>query len=216
MSIINISLNGNTISLVNFPVTSLAMASVEFNFTTAVASVTSIFTGQVQTQQWPGADMWSGTMTFPPLTQAQFRPIKAALMQLQGMSNAFQLGDPMGNTPAGSVLGSPVVDGSIAVVAGGNTLYTKGWTASEINLLLPGDYIQVGYRLHCVLDSVISDASGKSAISIWPSLREIPTDGEEVVTTNPVGLFRLASNKGTWSADVTQTIRLSFQISEFR
>lgn len=210
-----ISLLGNTVSVVSLPATSSAMQSVEFNFTTVVATVTSL-TGQVQTQQWPGADMWSGTMTLPPLTQLQMRQWKAALMQLQGMSNAFQLGDPLGTTPSGNVQGAPVVDGSIPVVAGGQILYTRGWTPSQINLLLPGDYIQVGYRLHCVLDAVISDSSGKAPINIWPSLREVPVDGEQIVTTNPVGLFRLANNKGTWSSDVSYLSHLSFQIVEYR
>jgi hypothetical protein len=210
-----ITLGGNTVSVVSLPA-SPGLQSVEFDFTTAVALVTSVFTGQVQTQRWPGADMWSGTATLPPLTQKQFDPWKAALMQLQGMSNAFQLGDPMKSSPSGIVQGTPVVDGSVPVIGGGITLYTKGWTPSQINLLLPGDYLQVGYRLHTVLDEVISDSSGKASINIWPSLREVPLDGEAIVTNNPVGLFRLATNKGSWSADYTKLSHLSFQFQEYR
>jgi hypothetical protein len=211
-----ISLNGNTVSVVNLPATSGAMVDVQFNFSTAVSAVTSVFTGQTQTQIWPGADAWSGTMTLPPMTQKQFNPWKAALMQMQGMSNALQLGDPLSTTPSGTVSGDPVVDGSIPVVAGGIVLYTRGWPASQIGLLLPGDMLQIGYRLHCVLDEVISDSSGKAPINIWPSLREVPIDGEAIVTTNPVGLFRLATNKGTWSSGVDHLSHMSFQISEFR
>ena len=210
-----IELNGNTVSVVTLPV-SPAFASVQLNFSTSVSVVESVFTGQVQTQVWPGADMWSGTATYAPLTQKQFNPIKAALMQMQGMSNAFQIGDPLGATPAGTVQGTPVVDGSIAVVAGGITLYARGFTPSQINLLLPGDYLQVGYRLHTVLDAVISDSNGKAAINIWPSLREVPQDGEAIVTTNPVGLFRLAKNQGTWSSDFTKLTHVSFPFQEFR
>ncbi|WP_213805761.1 hypothetical protein [Granulicella sp. dw_53] len=212
-----ISLNGNTVSVVSLPATSGAFQSVEWNNTTAVANVSSIFTGQVQTQQWPGADMRYGTATLPPMTQAQARPWKAALMQLQGMSNAFQLGDPMGAMPTGTVLGNPLVDNvTTPVGAGSQTFHTKGWAASQINLLLPGDYIQIGFRLHTVLDSVVSDSSGKAPINIWPSLREVPLDGLTVVTHNPVGLFRLANNKVTWSEDVTKLTRLSFQFQEYR
>jgi hypothetical protein len=188
----------------------------EWSATTPVATVLSVFTGQVQAQQWPGADAWSGTATLPPLTQAQANPWKAALMQMQGMANAFQLGDPMGATPKGTVHGSPVVDGSIAVVAGGQVLPTMGWTPSQLNLLLPGDYIQVGFRYYTVLDEVISDSNGKAEINIWPSLREVPIGGQGIVTNNPVGLFRLANNKITWSADYTKLTRLSFQIQEYR
>jgi hypothetical protein len=211
-----ISLNGNTVSVVSLPDTSRKFASIDWNFTTAVATVTSVFTGQVQTQQWPGADMWSGTATLPPLTQTQADAWISSLMQMQGMSNAFQLGDPMKTSPKGSALGSPLADGSFAMAAGSQTLFTKGWTASQLNLLLPGDYLQLGFRLHRVLDAVISDSSGKSAINIWPSLREAPVDGEPLVLSNPLGLFRLASNKGTWSSSADFLTHLSFQFQEYR
>jgi hypothetical protein len=211
-----ISLAGNTVSVVSLPATSGALASVEFNFMTAVASVTSIFTGQMQTQQWPGADQWSGTGTLPPLTQRQADAWLSALMQLQGMSNAFQLGDPLKATPSGKVQGTPVVDGSIPAGAGSQVLHTTGWTASQINLLLPGDYLQIGYRLHRVLDAVISDSAGKAAINVWPSLREVPQNGAAIITDNAVGLFRLTNNKNTWSADASKKTRLSFQFQEYR
>jgi hypothetical protein len=211
-----ISLNGNTVSVVSLPASAGALQSVDWNFNTAVAVVTSVFTGQTQTQRWPGADALSGTATLPPLTQVQADAWISALMQMQGMSNAFQLGDPMKTSPRGSALGTPTADASIAMVSGGQTLFTKGWTASKINLLLPGDYLQIGYRLHRVLDAVISDSSGKAAISIWPSLREPPLDGEVLVLTNPVGLFRLATNKGAWSSSFDYTTHLSFAFTEFR
>jgi hypothetical protein len=211
-----ISLNGNTVSVVSLPDTSRKLASIDWNFTTAVATVTSVFTGQVQTQQWPGADMWSGTATLPPLTQTDADAWISALMQMQGMANAFQLGDPMKTSPKGSALGSPAADGSFAMTAGGQTLFTKGWTPTQINLLLPGDYLQIGFRLHRVLDAVISDNSGKAAINIWPSLRETPVDGEPLVLSNPLGLFRLANNKGTWSSSADFLTHLSFQFQEYR
>jgi hypothetical protein len=192
------------------------MQSVEFSAFDAVAIVSSPYTGQTQAQQWPGADMWTGTMTLPPLTQAQADNWISFLMELRGMANAFQIGDPMKSSPVGTVLGTPLVDGSIGTVAGGETLYTKGWTASKSGLLLPGDYLQCGYRWHRVLDQVNSDGSGKAAISIWPSLREVFADGQPVITANPVGLFRLANNKRTWSADISRTSRVSFQIQEYR
>lgn len=211
-----ISLNGNTVSVVGLPAAAGALQSIDWNFTTAVATVTSVFTGQVQTQQWPGADMWSGTATLPPLTQLQADAWLSALMQMQGMSNAFQLGDPMKKAPRGLAIGDPVVDGSVAMVAGGQVLHTTGWLPAQAGLLLPGDYLQLGFRLHRVLDSVISNNVGQAAINIWPSLREPPLSGELIVLNNPVGLFRLANNKGTWSSGVDHLTHLSFPFTEFR
>jgi hypothetical protein len=76
-------------------------------------------------------------------------------------------------------------------------------------VLLPGDYLQIDYRLHRVLDDA-------NPYPIWPSLREVPTSGGAVITSNAQGLFRLKTNKRTWSTDVGKLTNLSFQIQEYR
>ncbi len=53
-------------------------------------------------------------------------------------------------------------------------------------------------------------------LTVWPSLREIPADGQPLVLRNPQGLWRLAANKRTWSSDYTRVSHLSFQIMEYR
>jgi hypothetical protein len=215
MPITQISLNGNPVSLVALP-SSPGFRSLELSFSNAVAVVTSMFTGQSQVQRWPGADAWSGTLTLPQMTQLQADAWIAALMQCQGMTNAVQIGDPMKTAPRGSALGSPKVNGIVPMAAGGSTLYTYGWNVSKNGQLLPGDYLQVGYRLHRVLDQVNSDVDGKAPISIWPSLREIPAADQPLILQSPKGLFRLATNKGTWSTDFTRLTSISFQITEHR
>lgn len=215
MPITSITLNGNPVSVVTLP-SSPGFRTVEFSYSNAVAIVQSIFTGQTQAQRWPGADLWSGKATLPQLTQVQADGWLAALMQLGGMTNAFMLGDPLKKTPRGSALGAPAVDGSIAMSAGGSTLYTYGWTASQNGLLLPGDYLQAGYRLYRVLDAVNSDSNGKAAISVGPSLREVPANGTPLVLNNAKGLFRLADNKVTWSADYTRLSSITITFMEYR
>jgi hypothetical protein len=215
MPVTNITLGGNTVALVTLP-TSPDLRSVEFDFHESVSVVKSIFTGQAQTQRWPGADYLSGTATLPPLTQDQADVWISALMQCQGMANAFMLGDPTKKSPKGTGSGSPAVDGSISMVVGTNTLYTKGWAASSNGVLLAGDYFQVGYRLYRVLDTVNSNSSGKAGINIFPSLREIPIDGTVLNLINPKGIFRLASNQNKWSSDYTRITNLSFPFTEYR
>jgi hypothetical protein len=180
----------------------------------AVAIVTSPFTGQTQAQVWPGADQWTGTITLPPLTQCEADEWIAFLGELRGMANCFFLGFPLKRTSRGNPSGVPLVDGTN--IAGGSTLNTRGWGANAFRLLLPGDGIQVGTRLHKVINPVNSDANGKATISIWPSLREQPNDGQQVIINNPQGLFRLASNKRTWNYSPSQLTRISFQIQEYR
>lgn len=210
----SINLAGNPVTLVTLP-TAPGYRTIEFSHSNSVVIVTSIFTGQTQTQRWPGADQWSGKVSLPPLTQAQADAWISALMQCQGMTNAIQVGDPLKTAPRGNPVGAPTVDTSQAMAAGTNVLYSYGWQASSTGLLLPGDYIQIsGYRLHRVLDQVNSGGDGKAAINIWPSLRETPSG--VITTQNAKGLFRLANNKNTWSADYTQLSSLSFEITEYR
>jgi hypothetical protein len=168
------------------------LSAVEFHAKDSVALDVSPFTGQTQTQQWLGADMLSGTMTLPPLTQLQADAWLSFLMQLRGMANAFQIGDPMqpnirgsASSPFGALVDNSVTGGN---AAGSQTLGTQGWTANASGVLLQGDWLQVGYRLYRVLDDVNADGSGKALIHIWPSLREQPTsDGSSSAWLNATG-----------------------------
>ena len=66
------------------------------------------------------------------------------------------MGDPKAKlTQRARRKGSPVVSGANQT---GYSLVTRGWLPSTRSLLLPGDHIQIGYRLYKVLDQVISDS----------------------------------------------------------
>lgn len=219
MSISTITVEGNSVSLVATP-TYPGVRSVDFTVKDSTATVPSPFTGQVQVQQWPGADMLSGTFTLPPMSQVNAAAWVAFLMELRGMANAFMIGDPMFITPMGTPSGTPVVNNTLSGTNGNpvmsQTLTMGGWTASRSGLLLPGDYIQVGVRLHRVLDEVNSDASGNATVNIWPTLRGQPTNGTSIITENAQGLFRLATNSRKFSFDVTRLTHVSFPIQEYR
>ena len=171
-----ITIGSQSITLVELPAKP-GLRSVEWNAEDSVAVVRAAYTGQVQTQKWPGADLLSGTMTLPALTVLQADDWECFEMQLRGMANAFQMGDPLRPRPRGTCSGSPIVDNTVAGgnAAGSETLGTKGWTANAVGVLLRGDWIQVGYRYYRVLDDVDADASGNAIFPIYPSLREVPT-----------------------------------------
>jgi hypothetical protein len=217
MPISVITVGAQTVNVVTLP-TVPGMRSVEFKWHNSVAVSPRSFTGQMQRQAWPGADMWSGTFTLPPLTQAQADVWEAALLQCRGVQNAFQLGDPRKKIPRGTPTGSPAVDNS---QNGGNqamsqALGTKGWTPATSGLLLAGDYIMAGFRMYRVLDDVASDGLGKALIPIAPSLREQPTDNWSIATSNCVALLCLAENDLSSSGDYTRLSKLSFQFMEYR
>ena len=121
---------------------------------------------------------------------------------------------------SGSVAGTYInTDGNPAPranFAGSQVLSTRGWHPNGFGLLVPGDNLQIGYRLHKVLDRVNSDSNGRAVLSIWPSLREVPTDGQQVILNNPKGLFRLAKNQRGWASEYTRVTSISFPVTEYR
>lgn len=215
-----ITLNGNTVNVVALPAYP-GFAHYSLDMTDSVAIQRSPFTGQTQAQQWPGADMWTGTAELPALvSQADAQNWRAFLAQLRGMANAFQLAPPDYLGPQGDPLPGassvPSIPGTVTDIAGAQILHTVGWQLSAFGLLQPGDWIQVGYRLHMVMNPVNSDSSGHAAIEVFPSLREAPTANAPLILDNPQGLFRLATNKRTWSTDYARVTSLSFQLMEYR
>ena len=165
--------------IVPMPATPSALATVEFTAMDTVAVSISPFTGQQQVQDWQ-ASWLEASVSMPALTHAQAQEWIAFLMSLRGQAKVFQLGDPLAATPRGSRLGAPLVDGAGQT---GYLLATKGWTANAVGVLLPGDWIQVGYRIYRTLAIATADGAGKLVLSIWPQLRESPDDGD-VITLN--------------------------------
>jgi hypothetical protein len=190
--------------------TAPAPRSIEFVATDIVGDNTSPFTGQLQIQNWQAAFM-KGTAVMPPMTTVAGRAWIAALLALNGKGNIFQLGDPTRAALLGTGGGTPAVNGANQT---GFTLALRGLPASTSGIYLPGDYLQVGYRLYTVIASVTSDGSGDALVGIWPNLRESPADGTAVVTANTQGIWRLDNNERRWNIVPGRSLP-SFQF-EFR
>ena len=185
-------------------------ATIDYTLQDIVASVDNPFTGSQQFQDWQNSFI-SASVSMPPLTGAQAPAWIAFLMSLRGKLNVFQIGDPLRSAPQGSGAGSPEVSGANQI---GYSLVTKGWTASAAGVLLPGDWLQIGYRLYSNLAVVNADGSGNATLSIWPQLRESPADSDVITLNNTKGLFRLASNTRKFSQAANRTYGLQFDIRE--
>lgn len=203
----------NGASIIAFPqYPGIKQLNLTMNDTTPVS--TSPFTGVQQVQAWPGADWWTADLTLPQMTSQTVAIWEGFLGECRGMTNVFYLGHPFHISPQGTAGGTPVCNGVSSAMS--YTLTTRGWTPNTYRLLLPGDHLQIGYRLHRVLTQVNSDSSGDATISVWPSIREATTDGEPIILNHPQGLFRLASNKRSILSAETRLSAVTLSVIEAR
>lgn len=224
------------------PPTSPAAKQIDWEIDDNIGELENPFSFSAQQQDWM-SDRWAAQLSLPPMPQAQWSAWRAFLMEMRGKLNVFPWGDPLGCTPAGEcdiapanapvmpaiygnfklpdANGQPQPPQITTVVADGaqnqraRVLKVRGFVAGVQNQLLLGDYFQIGWRLHNVIaTNVDSDASGKAQIAIWPCLRENVNDGDPLIFTNPVGLFRLQQNKRNWSVGISKFSALSLSIKE--
>lgn len=202
-------------NLVPFPLAP-GIASGELGMSDTVAASESPYTLQTQTQVFPGGDRWDMTLTPPVLTAAQAADWEGFLGELHGILNVFQAADPRRLSPLGSTNGTDhaVCTGVDAAMA--TQLHTSGWRPGFGRLLLRGDRFQLGYRYHMVCETVNADASGDATLQIYPSLREAPAAGAQLVFNNPQCLLRLASNRRSSQFEVTRLSRTSVRAIEVR
>ena len=173
---------------------------------------------QQQLYQHPG-NAWRVEVALPPMKRAQAAEWIAFGRKLRGRWGTFYFTDPVFASPRGNPQGTPQVNGVQTVRSW--TLDTKGWTASQTGLLLPGDMIRVydgsavKHWLHMVLTQVDSDLGGLATIDVWPSLRNAVIDGRTIYTVAPFGIFRMASNEATgWDETAGQMFGFGFSAIE--
>lgn len=173
----------------------------------------SPFTLSPQVQQHQG-QRWEADIELPPLPREDAEAWITFLLKLKGRWGTCLLRDGVSGTPRGTWAGTPVVDGAHS--AQGTALSLKGLSVGAT--AKAGDYFQLGSgtsaRLHKVLDDATADGSGKFTLDIWPHLRVAYADSAAVVSSNAVGLFRLAGNARKWDIGLARRYGLRFSAVE--
>ena len=179
----------------SMPALPAAPTSVVWRQQSVAAKTESPFSLAQQIQVHQG-ERWVVELQYAPMVRAVGSIWEAWFAQANGMEGTFLLPAYGRKTARGSVPGTPQVNGASQA---GKSLLTKGWTATQTGILLPGDFIQIGTgltaRLYMNLVSADSDGGGLATLDIWPRLRESPADSATIVVSNAVGLFRLANNE---------------------
>ena len=189
----------------------ITFASVKLSAINNVALTSSVWTFKTFTQAHKG-QMWKMDLSLPVMEREHAMPWVAWLIALKGKRGTFLCGDPSYKEPLGYATGTPVVSGN--QTAGSETITVTGWSANTSNILKASDYIQIGTHLYMVLEDVVSNASGTTEIPIFPMLRENVSNGMQVITENPKGLFRLATDTNAINVNVAHHYSISFSALE--
>lgn len=176
----------------------------------------SPYTGETQVQEWPG-EYLTLDVSLPPMKRAAAEQWISFLVALRGMVGTFLYGDASNKSFFGAAVGaSPVVDGD--QLAASKLLTVSNLPINTPGAFKAGAYFQLGTggnaHLHKVLTDADTDASGITTLDIFPRLRAAVSDGDSVVITNPVGLFRLTGNDSKWSISEALNYGIQFQAVE--
>lgn len=102
--------------------------------------------------------------------------------------------------------------------AGQKNLKIGGVVASTNNILLAGDYFNIGTgastRLYKILKNVNSDSNGEATLDIFPALRRDIVFSELIELQNPKVLLRLDSNVSEFKSDYNNLFSLYFSAIE--
>lgn len=181
----------------------MAFASVEWTGRSVVGSNPANYTMYTQTVVWPG-QWWEVSVHIPPITDPLTAGIWIAfLLALRGKHGSFYLGPSLRRASLGSI------SGTLQVGAGAQKNSTTLPLQGGSGLLAIGDWIQVGDRLHKVIQ-----VNSSTSVDVFPVLRDNYTQGNQVVYSNPVGKFSLTTNDTPWTEDNARVYGIDFAAME--
>jgi hypothetical protein len=175
---------------VSYPIstpTDIGIAEIQLTATNAIAVSRSPFTFATQVHAYSG-EMWSASVTIPPVRKDLAEPWVAFLLSLRGQYGTFLLGDPNMTSPQGTAT-SATITGSLG---------DRSVSVSMSGTLKAGDYLQLGSSGSARLHKVLADKSGNGTLEIWPALRANYSSASATLT-NAKGVFRLAGNSTDWA-----------------
>ena len=170
------------------PVASDAQIGSEQN---TIVSVTT--SGRVQTRQIDG-QKFTINLDYPPMTRANFAPIKAFLMKQRSRLNTFTIIPPVVSNAQGVATGTISVDGAIS--SGATTCTIDGMTVSTTGILKAGDYFRFSgqNKVYMAVEDLDADGTGSGTLTFEPPLRADVSDDATLVYDNVDFTVRLKND----------------------
>jgi hypothetical protein len=182
------------------PVARNANVSSEQN---TIVSVTT--SGRVQARQIDG-QKFRMTLTYPPMTRAEFAPIKAFLMKQRSRLNTFTVIPPTISNAQGTAAGTPT-----GTASAGDTSITLGGTGT--GTLKAGDYIK--FANHDKVYIVVEDQSDISTgtLTIEPPLRSV-VSSTDIIYDNVPFTVRQTNDVQEFSIGTTNLFQYELDVLE--
>ena len=156
------------------PLTNFTAINIKSNQKTLVSDTDSgkTFRRQVQGQRF------SFTLSYPPMTRADFAPLMAFIMKQRSRKESFTVTFPSYLNAQGNETAILLVNGSHSV--GDTTIAIDGFNADGAGRLKAGDFIKFAHaKVYMVVEDVTS-SSNASTVTIEPPLREALADNSAV------------------------------------
>ena len=147
---------------------------------TIVSTTTS---GRRQARQIDG-QRFRLTISFPPMTRAEFSPINAFIVKQRSQLESFTYSPPTISTPLGVASGSILVNGAIS--AGATSCSIDGMANSTTGVFKAGDYFRFTgqSKVYMVMADVSSNGSGQGTLTFEPPLRTAVSDNTVLIYSN--------------------------------
>lgn len=178
-----------------FPTTPIANAiKIKNNQTTIVSTSIS---GRRQARQLQN-QRWEMTVSFPPMTRANFAPIFAFITAQRGKKETFTYTPPLIDDALGTETGSVLVNGVHAV--GDTTIAMDAFAGDGAGRFKAGDFLK--FASHDKVYMVVSDVTSSSNAA--------------TVTIEPPLTTALADNSAVTYDSVPFTVALKNDVQEFQ
>jgi len=166
-----------------FPTSPVAKSANIRSLQNTIVSITT--SGRKQARQIDG-QRFAITLQFPPMTRAEFSPIKAFVMKQRSQLENFTLIPPTESNTQGAVSETVTVDGAIS--AGATTFSIQDVGVNSINgFFKAGDYFRFSgqNKVYMIIEDVNINAVGEATtVTFEPPLREAVSDATQLVYNN--------------------------------
>jgi len=185
------------------------------NISSEQKTITSVTTsGRVQARQIDG-QKFAMTLQYPPMTRAEFSPIKAFLMKQRSRLETFTIIPPeTESNTQGSVTQVVQTDGSIS--AGATTCTVDGFLNVTNGVMKAGDYFRFTgqNKVYMLVEDVDTNNDSEGTFTFEPPLREDVADDVVIIYDNVDFTVRLRNDVQEFSIGTTNLYQYELDVIE--